>query len=193
MNKRLDRRTKYTINVIKESFLKLANKMPFNRITITAVCREADITRSTFYLHFTSLTDLLNHVIDDALLLTDNNELTPLSSKSYLQNNESLLPACQRIGESPKYQKLLMDPDLSEYVIGRIMQHERDYIIPSIINKTNLSKQAAESLFVYMIHGSFAVNKAHHFIKDESWHRDMQVLNEFTRAGYDRLKQIRKD
>ncbi len=42
-------------------------------------------------------------------------------SFDYLNKNESLVPACQRIGDSDKYQSLLMDPDLSEYIIGRIM------------------------------------------------------------------------
>lgn len=186
----MDRRTQYTIKVIKDAFLNLIDEMPFNKVTITRICREAEITRSTFYLHFTSLTDLLNEVIDDALLLTGNaNNLSLDSSKSYLQDNESLLPACQRIGSSAKYQRLLMDPDLSEYIIGRIMTHERDIVIPSIIEKTGLNKQAAESLFIYMIHGSFAVNRAHRFIKDKDWERDMQVLNEFTRAGYQKLKR----
>ena len=38
-----------------------------------------------------------------------------------------------------------------------------------------------------MIHGSFAVNRAHHFIKDDSWFRDVQLLNKFVEAGYEKL------
>ena len=79
-----------------------------------------------------------------------------------------MIPACQRIGDSDKYQRLLMDPDLSEYIIGRIMAHERDNVIPSIMKETGLSKEDAETIFLYIIHGSFAVNQAHHFIKDQT-------------------------
>lgn len=188
--KRVDRRTRYTINVIKESFLKLIDQLPYSKVTITQLCKEADLTRSTFYLHFNSLTDLLNEVIDDALYLSgEGNSLELQSSANYLQDNGSLLPVCQRIGNSPKYQKLLMDPDLSEYIIGRIMQHEQQYVIPSIIKKTGLNSDAAESLFRYVIHGSFAVNRAHRFIKSDAWMRDMKMLNDFTEAGYQRLKK----
>ena len=56
-----------------------------------------------------------------------------------------------------------MDPDLSEYIIGRIVAHERGKVLPLIIKKTGLSKEDAETLFTYIIHGSFAVNRANHF------------------------------
>ena len=191
--KKMNRRTRYTINVIKESFLKLIDQKSYSKITITQICKDSNITRSTFYLHFNSLTELLNEVIDDALYLSTKTYDVPLlSNTEYLQNNESLLPACQRIGDSPKYQNLLMDDDLSEYIIGRIMKHERAYVIPSIIEKTGLSKTKAESLFRYVIHGSFAVNRAHHFVKSDDWKQDMQMLNDFTEAGYQKVKKNSK-
>lgn len=186
--RKTDRRTLYTINVIKEAFLKLVNEKGYAKVTVAQICREADLTRSTFYLHFNSITDVLNQVLDDALLLTQafNFTLPNIQNCSidYLKKNESLIPACQRIGNSSKYQKLLMDPDLSEYIVGRITAHERQKVVPSIMRKTGLSQKEAESIFTYMIHGSFAVNRKHHFIKDDDWYRDVQLLNHFIEAGY---------
>lgn len=191
-HRKTDRRTLYTLSVIKDAFLKLIKQKSYNQITITELCRLADITRSTFYIHYNSITDVLNDVLDDALQLTnDDNPLEIASSNfsfDYLSQNESLIPACQRIGDSNKYQELLMDPDLSEYIIGRIMARERDHVIPSIMKKTGLSKEDAETLFIYTIHGSFAVNRLHHFKKDEKWSHDVQLLNRFTEAGYKDLK-----
>ncbi|WP_103661404.1 TetR/AcrR family transcriptional regulator [Lactobacillus sp. HT06-2] len=191
--RKTDRRTLYTIRVIKDAFIKLVNQESYAKVTIAQICREADITRSTFYLHFNSITEVLNQVLDDALLLTQNQVELPVSDKEipfdYLKNNESLIPACQRIGNSEKYQKLLMDPDLSEYIIGRIMIHERKNGVSSIMKTTGLNKEDAETLFEYGIHGSFAVNRAHHFIKDEKWSHDVQLLNRFIHAGYKALKQ----
>ncbi|CDI65645.1 TetR family transcriptional regulator [Lactobacillus helveticus CIRM-BIA 101] len=65
--RKTDRRTLYTIRVIKDAFIKLVKEELYSKVTITQICREADITRSTFYLHFTSITDVLNAVLDDAL------------------------------------------------------------------------------------------------------------------------------
>lgn len=188
-NRKIDRRTVYTINTIKDAFLKLTQEYSFNKITITQICREAEITRSTFYIHYDSISDLLNEILDDALLSSQMDTIENYTTNThYLVGNESLLPACQRIGSSVKYRQLLMDPDLSEYIIGRIMNHERDNFIPAIIKKTGLPKQDAETIFAYVIRGSFAINKAHNFEKNAAWYHDVQLLNSFTEAGYSSLK-----
>lgn len=145
--RKTDRRTLYTIRVIKDTFIKLVKEESYSKVTITQICREADITRSTFYLHFTSITDVLNAVLNDVLFLVQESA-TGLDTEDhysfdYLNKNESLVSACQRIGDSDRYQSLLMDPDLSEYIIGRIVAHERGKVLPLIIKKTGLSKEDA--------------------------------------------------
>lgn len=190
--RKTDRRTLYTLKIIKDTFLELVKQESYAKVTVTELCRKADITRSTFYLHYNSITDVLNEVLDDALLLSQTQTINLTNqnfSFNYLKKNESLIPACQRIGNSEKYQSLLMDPDLSEYIIGRIMAHEREHVIPSLMKKTGCSKEDAETIFLYTIHGSFAVNRAHHFVKDEKWSHDVKLLNRFTEAGYKFLKK----
>ena len=46
---KLDRRTIYTVNTIKDSFLELINQEPYSQINVAKLCRHADMTRSTFY------------------------------------------------------------------------------------------------------------------------------------------------
>lgn len=191
--RKTDRRTQYTINVVKEAFLELINDHPYSQITVTQVCRQAEITRSTFYLHFNNLTDVLNVVLDDALMISKNSaeSLPNISELSIdcLKQNESLLPTCQRIASATKYRALLMDPDLSEYIIGRIASHERGRMIPLIQQRTGLNSQDAETLFNYTLHGSFAINKRHHFIKDDEWYHEVELLNRFINAGYRTFKK----
>lgn len=191
-NHKTDRRTIYTINVIKDAFLELIDKEPYSKINVAKLCRKAEITRSTFYLHFDNLTDVLNVVLDDALLFTNESDEIPTIEKkpalNSFEENESLIPACQRVADSPKYRNLLMDPSLNDYIIGRIIAHEKPKVIPAIQKRTGFSKSEAEALFVYSIHGSFAINKKHHFVKDKSWYHELQLLNQFTSAGYDIFK-----
>lgn len=192
MPRKMDRRTLYTISVIKDAFIKIVNKQGYAKMTVAQLCREAEITRSTFYLHFDGLDDVLNAVLDDALSLTETTKDIDFTKQQLsfedLTQNESLVPACQRVGESKKYQKLLMDPDLSEYIIGRIALAEKDKTIPMIMKKTGLNKEDAETIFMYTLHGSFSINRAHHFVKDAKWVHDVQMLNEFIQAGYKALK-----
>lgn len=176
--RKTDRRTVYTLNVIQQAFLKLIDQQPFAKITVAQLCREADITRSTFYLHYSNLNEVLDAVLDQALLA--NQDMTFDADP----DDASLIPACQRIAGAPKYRLLLMDPDLSEYIIGRIAQHEHDRVVPQIVQRTGLSDQAATSLFLYMLHGSFAINRRHHFTKTPEWYADVKMLQKFIDAGY---------
>jgi len=170
----------------------LIEQQPYTQIAITQLCRTAEITRSTFYLHFDNLTDVLNSVLDDALLFNQDNEETITTNKplspDFLKENESLLPACQRVASSSKYHHLLMDPTLSDYIIGRIILHEHDRAVPALQKRTGLNKKDAELFFTYSIHGSFAINKKHNFTKSESWYHDLKLLNRFTGAGYEVFK-----
>ena len=176
-SRKTDRRTIYTLNVIQQAFLKLIDHQPFAKITVAQVFREAEITRSTFYLQYSNLNEVLDAVLDQALFF--NQQLSIDTDKSY-----SMLPACQRIAGATKYRRLLMDPDLSEYIIGRIAQHEHDRVIPQIMHRTGLSEKEATNLFTYMLHGSFAINKRHHFTRTPEWYRDVEMLQRFINSGY---------
>ena len=49
--RKLDRRTRYTRQTIRDTLLELMAHKPFPRITVTEVCKLAEINRGTFYLH----------------------------------------------------------------------------------------------------------------------------------------------
>ena len=65
--RKTDRRTRYTRNVIKDALLEALNEKNFEQITVTDVCRRAEITRATYYLHYQSLTEVLDELLVDAL------------------------------------------------------------------------------------------------------------------------------
>ena len=44
----IDRRTRYTQQTIKDSFLSLQKEKPFSKITVTEVCRMSEINRGTW-------------------------------------------------------------------------------------------------------------------------------------------------
>lgn len=61
-----DRRNAYTEKVIRDALYQLLQSSPINKISVTEVCRLAEINRSTFYLHYTDCQDVLNKEIDKA-------------------------------------------------------------------------------------------------------------------------------
>ncbi len=62
MNKKNNRNFQETQLMINHSFLSLLAKRDFDTITISDVCKEAGITRATFYAHHGSIFDLLQNV-----------------------------------------------------------------------------------------------------------------------------------
>ncbi len=57
-----DRRVKYTKMVLKESLIKLMKEKPVSRISIKAICEEADINRATYYSHYKDQYDQLHRI-----------------------------------------------------------------------------------------------------------------------------------
>lgn len=57
-----DRRVKTTRRIIKTSFLSLIREMPFEKITVTAICKRADINRGTFYSYFLDPEDMFQQL-----------------------------------------------------------------------------------------------------------------------------------
>ena len=72
-----DRRVRYTKEMLNQSLIELLETKPISRVTVTELCRNADINRSTYYTHFTDpynqlqtlkqdFSDKLNDIISDS-------------------------------------------------------------------------------------------------------------------------------
>ena len=50
--KKIDRRVIYTKRAIRDSFIALQQEKPIEKISVTEICKLADINRGTFYSHY---------------------------------------------------------------------------------------------------------------------------------------------
>ena len=194
MEKKTDRRTLYTIGAVKDAFLTLIRTTPYDRISVTAICRQAEISRATFYLHFNNLDDVLEQVIDDALLISEGGCGSLIDMLNFfadyvpgepeaLEKCEEHLPACQRIADSERYHALFMDSLLSEHIIRRMAMHERDRIIPELIRRGGLTEEQAEMIFKFALNGTFAINRSMGWKKDARWFETQYLLCRFIDGG----------
>lgn len=62
---KLDRRTRKTREAMYLALIGLLQEKPLNSISVTELTRAADINRSTFYLHFTDIHDMFDHMRRD--------------------------------------------------------------------------------------------------------------------------------
>lgn len=62
-----NRRVRMTKGMIKEALLDLLESQPIENVSVTGLCREADVSRSTFYLHYGSERDVIGEIEDDLI------------------------------------------------------------------------------------------------------------------------------
>lgn len=62
-----DARVRYTKKVIRDTFLSLLREKSVKQITVTELCRQAEINRATFYKHYRDAYDLLEQIEMEAL------------------------------------------------------------------------------------------------------------------------------
>lgn len=55
----------FTEKAIRESFVKLLNEKPLNKITVRDIVEDCGINRNSFYYHYQDVPDLLNRIIED--------------------------------------------------------------------------------------------------------------------------------
>lgn len=65
MNTRGNQRTVQTENRIKGVFLDLLKEKDISRISVSEICRKAQIHRTTFYVHYKDVADLMEKLIQE--------------------------------------------------------------------------------------------------------------------------------
>ncbi len=67
ITKGIDRRVVRTQRRIQTGLFSLMEKMPYEKIRISQIADKADISRSTFYLHYETKDDLVTSVLDEII------------------------------------------------------------------------------------------------------------------------------
>lgn len=202
-DRKIDRRTRYTQSAIKDALLELLEESPYEKITVASLCRRAEITRATFYLHYDGLDMILNELLDEALMVVEESIRSMSTAERHarleqlirsggdwrdLRKNEHLLSPCQRIADAPKYRAIFQNPTLSNYVINKVYMMERGEIIDYLTGRCNLSRDEADKLFMLLVHGLFYMNRALKWNKDSSWYEMQLTVARFMFGGFKELE-----
>lgn len=62
---KIDARTRYSLMMIRKTFIKLLKENPVNKITVKKLCDEAEINRATFYRYYEDIYDLYEKTKED--------------------------------------------------------------------------------------------------------------------------------
>ena len=204
-NNRDSRRVEITKAAIKEGMLSLLKKTSFQNISVSGLCREAGVGRATFYTHYTGLMDVIDELADEAISAVDtppvdsitvlgllNEKIHLMDKPTELESYITLLPLCQRVAHSSRYNALFHDDEISQYIITRIYRQERVRTVPMLVERLGVTESQADRLFLFSVMGAFAVNRAMDWKKDEEWYHMQQLLIAYAHAGYNAIEALKK-
>ena len=152
-----------TALLMNEALLLLLEKKDYEFITVKEVCEKAGVNRSTFYLHYESIDDLLFETIENVnkkFSQAFDNEMIDVDildkKELFLIRDEYLIPYLNFIKENIRIYKLIHDkPYLFRKQI--IFQKFYNQIFSKILDKYDIAKEEQEYIFAYFSFGLVAI------------------------------------
>ena len=125
-----------TASYMDEALLSLLEKKEYEFITVKEICQKAGVNRSTFYLHYENIDDLLEetvrYVSDKFALSFDGINNKSNLEKEILTSEKFLKPYLSFIKDNKKIYKLMHDK-------------------PHLFNLENISKSLYENVFNFAL------------------------------------------
>ena len=152
-----------TALLMDEALLLLLEKKEYEYITIKEICEKAGVNRSTFYLHYETIDDLLVETIEminKRFYQTFNNEVLDVNNLNkdelYLIDDKYLIPYLNFIKENKKVYKLIHDkPHI--FKSQEAFQKLYNDIFKKILDKYEVNEIEKEYVFAYFSYGLVAV------------------------------------
>ena len=185
--RKIDRRKVYTQKSIKDAFLRVKRSKEYNAITVADICREAEISRGTFYAHFNNIAEVLDALLDEALV--NMNYLREyISAPDSSARSQCTYPFCRFVRESGDLQCVLFDDTLGHKIIQKLTAIYKDDFVQEIRRKADtLSDKEAEALFYFQINGCFAVSKRYSNLESGDWCPVQNIIDQFIKGGINSL------
>lgn len=146
---------KNTIDVIKKSFFELLKKDEINKITVTSICKLADINRATFYKYYLDIYDLKEKVENE---IYQEFQISVECSLTNETTNEFILKVINQIYDNKDICKILLTENGGKDFIKKIFYLANDKFLIEWKNKLkNISEKELNYMFIYMANGSIGI------------------------------------
>ncbi|KRL05400.1 TetR/AcrR family transcriptional regulator [Liquorilactobacillus oeni] len=146
----LDRRPRKTRQIIENSLVQILQQKPLTKITVAEIVKKADISRSTFYLHYNDIYDLYDKINNTFLtgLLDSFETYYPSVTESFFELAQRLI---DYIEQNEKLSKIFIN-EKNVAVIDRLCK----LLIDKILNFEKLDKNDSEGyyLVVWSVRGT---------------------------------------
>ena len=158
MNKQ-ESRYQYTASLMSEALLLLLEQKDYDSITVREVCQKAGVNRSTFYLHYESMNDLLEEMIgmiNDRFKSSLSSVPTVDPSKVILTSEKYLRPYLGFIKENMRAYKVIHQKD---HLFNSQKTFEGFYqsIFSPALTHFGVSEEEKEYVFAFYTQGTVVI------------------------------------
>ncbi len=166
---KIDRRIKYTKHSLKKALIILLKEQPISKISVSLLCKTADVNRTTFYAHYTDQFDMLNQVEQEVLMNMANYISESENSNHSVLDMRKIVKLIEYAGKNSDMFQVL----LGENGNRTFQQNVIELVSSPTISYKNKTRNTDERLFEYL--RRFSVNGCISII--QKWLEDGQIEN----------------
>lgn len=153
-----NRRILYTKKVLKDSLLKLLETKDIHQVTVTNLCKEADVNRGTFYAHYKDAYDLLESMENELFAqVVQYIEATPV--EQYF--NSLLINVLELIKENKDLCKILLCRQRDNKLLEKLFFIAYKAGLEPIFKESGEQNEAHFNYYIkYVVGGCIAIIQA---------------------------------
>lgn len=151
-----NRRVLYTKKIIKDSLIELLQDKKIHQITVTDICKTANINRGTFYTHYKDAYDLLNSMEDELF-----EQILVYIEETPVENYKDtlLLKALELIKENKELCKILFCRQAESNIMDRIIFVANKAEINRLFGNLKVDNVFLDYFIKYSVGGVLAIVK----------------------------------
>lgn len=149
-----NRRVVYTKKIIKESLIELLQDNEIHEITVTDICKKADINRGTFYTHYKDAYDLLQSIEDE---LFDQIMQYVMENPIEKHLDTLLLNVFELISQNRSLCKILFCKQRGSKILDRILYIAHKINLDKVIKSSKVDEVYLDYLIRYSIGGILSI------------------------------------
>lgn len=154
-NSKTDPRARYTQSVIRKSLLKLLAVKSLKNVTVAEVCREAQVTRGTFYNHYYDVFDVYASIENDFF---EEIKTRISGRKTYELDHSFFKEIMSFLSENSDVMTMLLADGEESAILKKIIRFMRDKYVAEFSDRfPALDRSLLEALYTYTVNGSIGL------------------------------------
>ena len=178
-----DIRNDRTEKAIANGLLKVLEKKRFADVSVSEVARAAQVSRSTFYAHFSSLDEVFSFSV--RTLLEHTRRLNVQLRCASCESPALGVPFCVQIRENVPFRALIEDPQFLPTYLELMHTKEAD-IIAKELTDSGVESLVIDAIIRFQMSGCYAVSTS--LRGNENWEQVQAALDTFIRGGLNALR-----